>query len=73
MESIPVVEPIESVETVPEVIQEPVEVNGNEVDDTKCWNCKNPLNPKHICDKCGFDRNIVSNLRLEAKIKEGKA
>ena len=53
-EDIPLVAPIESVES---------EFNPKE----DCWNCKNKLDIEGKCDKCGFDISQLYNLELEAE------
>ena len=86
--NIPIVEPLESVvstaveesvESEPTtlvvdkpVTEKPVMHDASDIDDSKCWNCQTPLNKNFVCPKCGFDRKLVSNLRLEAKLREEK-
>lgn len=55
-----VVAPIESVDTAPEPVKEPV----IKITDP-CWNCGQQLEDKK-CPKCGFDKTLLDNLDLEA-------
>lgn len=58
-ESDPAVEPIESVDKIPNKSKE------------LCWNCKNHDKKNHLdidglCEVCGFDKNTLYNGTIEA-------